>query len=196
MERLQIKWLLWLVSLGLALTIGLSTFFPASISGEPDLPATQVANIVGYIYWQAFPAAAIGIALLRHRLWDIDLIIRRTLAYGVITAILALIYLGGVTFFQQILTSLTGQKSPAAVVLSTLLIAALFTPLRRRVQGAIDRRFYRRKYDAARALEEFSAAARREVELEVLGRRLAAAARESLQPESLSLWLRKKEGIK
>ena len=191
MERLQIKWLLWLVSLGLALTIALTTFFPASISGEPDSSATQLANIVGYIYWQVFPAAAIGIALLRHRLWDIDLIIRRTLIYGVLSGALALIYFGGVTLLQQIFAVITGQQSPASIVITTLLIAALFLPLRQGVQSFIDRRFYRQRYDADLSMAQFGASLRERVEVDAVTIHLVSTVDSALSPEQISLWLRK-----
>ena len=190
-ERLQIKWLLWLVGLGMVVTILTALFFPASSNGAKDSSATLIANIVGYIYWQAFPAVAIGIALLRHRLWDIDLIIRRTLVYGVLSGALALIYFGGVTLFQWLFTALTGQQSPASIVISTLVIAALFTPLRRRVQGFIDQRFYRQKYDTARALENFSTASRAQVNLAELTGQLENLVQETVQPESVTLWMRK-----
>lgn len=189
MERLQIKWLLWLASLGMALTIALTAFFPASISGESDPPASQIANIVGCIYWQVFPAAAIGIALLRHRLWDIDLIIRRTLIYSALTTSLGAVYFGSVVLLQQVLAGLAGESS-IAIVISTLLIAALFTPLRHRIQSFIDRRFYRQKYDAARAIYSFTVTVRNQVEFEELTRQLVNVVEKTIQPESQALWLK------
>ena len=190
-ERLQIKWLLWLAGLGMALTVvGSVFFFKAPNNGEPIPLAQLIERAIAYIYWQAFPAVAIGIALLRHRLWDIDLIIRRTLVYGVLTGLLGLIYFGSVVLLRQLLSGVTGNSS-VAIVLSTLLIAALFSPLRRRFQEVIDRRFFRRKYDAARALAEFSAVARDEVQLEAISSKLVAVVGEAVQPESLSLWMKK-----
>jgi hypothetical protein len=189
-ERQQIKWLLWLAGVGVIVTIATTVISSVSINGEPDSLATQITKVVGFIYWQAYPAVAIGIALLRHRLWNIDLIIRRTLVYGVLSGALALIYFGGVTLLQGLFTAITGQQSPASVVISTLLIAALFTPLLRRVQSFIDRRFYRPKYDAARALEEFSSAARREVELAHLTAELVGVVYKTVQPEQVSVWIR------
>jgi len=136
---------------------------------------------------------SIGVAILRHRLYDIDLIIRRTLQYGLLSLLLGLVYFGLVVLLAGAFRALTGQESPLAVVLSTLTIVVLFTPLRRRIQTTIDRRFYRQKYDTARTLSEFSAVARQEVDLEVLNHRLVMAVSETLQPESLSLWLKKEE---
>ena len=133
---------------------------------------------------------AIEIAVLRYRLYDIDLVINRTLVYGSLTVALALVYFGSVVGLQRLLSPVVGDSNQFAVVASTLLIAALFGPLRRKVQSFIDRRFYRRKYDARRTLEDFSAKLRDETDLEKLGDDLVRIVRETVQPAHASLWLR------
>jgi hypothetical protein len=133
---------------------------------------------------------ATGIAIFRYRLYDIDRIINRTLVYGSVTVTLVALYFGGIVVLQRIFVILTGQHSTLAVVVSTLVIAALFVPLRRRVQGFVDRRFYRRKYDARKTLEAFSATLRDETDLEALNSELVGVVRETMQPAHVSLWLR------
>jgi len=139
-----------------------------------------------------FIPISIGIAVLRARLFDIDVVINRTLVYASLTAMLALVYLGGVATTEAIFRALTGQQqqSQVAIVITTLVIAALFNPLRRRNQSFIDRRFYRRKYDARKTLEAFSARLRDETDLEALNDELVGVVKETMQPTSVSLWLR------
>jgi hypothetical protein len=140
---------------------------------------------------------SIGIAILRYRLWDIDLIIRRTLVYSVLSSALALTYFASVVLLQAAFRVLTGQgQNQLVTVASTLAIAALFAPLRRRVQDAIDRRFYRKKYDAAKTLAAFAATCRDETDLDKLAESLINVVQETMQPAQVSLWLKEKANPK
>jgi hypothetical protein len=184
-ERQQLKWLAYTAgflggSLGLAL-------LNAHVLDNRLIEFA--AGLLGVVAIAAVPTA-IGVAILRYRLYDIDIIINRTLVYGSLTATLALVYLGSVVGLQAALRVLTGQESTLAVVASTLAIAALFSPLRRRIQAFIDRRFYRRKYDAARTLEAFNARLRDETGLDALSGDVVGVVRQTMQPEHVSLWLR------
>jgi hypothetical protein len=180
-ERQQIKWFAFAAALTLVwyLVFGQST---------RELPEAIVA-LASILVLQTIPVAT-GIAILRYRLYDIDRIINRTLVYGSLTVTLVALYFGGIVVLQRIFVTLTGQQSTLAVVASTLLIAALFTPLRRRIQGFIDRRFYRSKYDARKTLEAFSAQLREETDLNALSEDLVGVVRETMQPAHVSLWLR------
>jgi hypothetical protein len=144
-----------------------------------------ILMLVGFV---SLPIA-MGIAILRYRLYEIDLIINRTLVYGLLTAILGLVYFGAVTALQSLFSLLTGQANTLAIVASTLAIAALFNPLRRRIQGFIDRRFYRRKYDARKTLEAFGIRLRDETDLERISEDLGEVVDETMQPSHISLWL-------
>jgi hypothetical protein len=184
-ERLQLKW----VAYAAALTAtSFAASFLAGLLTDWRVPA-DAFFLVGVAGFACIPVAA-SVAILRHRLYDIDAIINRTLVYGTLSVVLALVYLGGVVSLQQIFVVLTGQGSQLAIVASTLAIAALFNPLRRRIQGFIDRRFYRRKYDAAKTLARFSSKLRDETDLDALNDELVAIVRETVQPAHVSLWLR------
>jgi hypothetical protein len=186
-QRQQIK---WFVFAGVLIAVGWAASLVAQdATSDSGGLLVVVSLLLGITSLLGIPVA-VGIAILRHRLYDIDLIINRTLVYGALTAMLALVYLGGVVLLQQAFRALTGHESQLAVVASTLTIAALFNPLRRRIQSFIDRRFYRRKYDAAKTLEAFSARLREEPDLDRLGKDLGDVVTETLQPEHVSLLLR------
>jgi hypothetical protein len=148
----------------------------------------SVVYIIGQLGWFLFPIT-VGIAILRYRLFDIDVIIRRTTSYAILSGILLLVYFGSIVVLQRLLSPLTGN-SQAAIVLSTLLIAALFLPLRRRVQDSIDRRFFRKKYDAEQVLAQFAATVRDETDLDALTAELVRVIQETMQPEFVSVWLK------
>jgi hypothetical protein len=139
---------------------------------------------------------AITISILFYRLWDIDVIVRKTLVYTVLSGLLALVYFGMVVLLQSVFDSVTGQQSPIAIVISTLLIAALFAPLRRRVQDVIDRRFYRKKYNAQQVLAQFAITARDETDMDKLTAELVRVIQETMQPEQVSVWLKSVGGDK
>jgi PAS domain S-box-containing protein len=185
-EREQIKWLAYAAS---ALTAWL-LIDPLIWVDSPILDDVLRPTMDGLLF--AGIPVAVGVAVLKYRLYDIDLIINRTLVYGTLTGVLALIYLGSVVLLQDIFHALTGQEgqSQLAIVLSTLAIAALFIPLRRRIQSFIDRRFYRSKYDAKKTLEAFSAKLRDETDIDALSDDLVEVVRETIQPTHVSLWLR------
>jgi hypothetical protein len=179
-QRQQIKWLAYG---GAVVACGVC------VGGLTILWSVPVSIVIMSVSLLGLPVFT-GIAILRHRLYDIDIIINRTLVYGSLTATLVALYFGGIVLLQRLFVLLTGQQSTLAVVASTLLIAALFTPLRRRIQSFIDRSFYRRKYDAAKTLEGFSMKLRDETDLEALSDDLVGVVRETMQPAHVSLWLR------
>jgi hypothetical protein len=187
-ERQQIKWFAYAAA-ATVMGLVLAHIIPDVI----DVPL-WFERIGHAIFLSLLPAIpiSIGIAILRYRLYDIDIIINRTLVYGSLTATLALVYFGVVTATQAILRTLTSQQElpQLAIVVSTLVIAALFNPLRRRIQSFIDRRFYRRKYDVRKTLEDFSAQLRNETDLDALSDDLVGVVRETIQPAHASLWLR------
>jgi len=185
-ERQQLKWLVYIGVISVITTIIGST--GALLPLSPYIPV--LIGAIGVAGASIGIPVAIGIAMLRHRLYDIDILINRTLVYGILTAILGLVYFGSVVVLQFLLRGLLAQGTQLAVVGSTLGIAALFHPLRQRIQQAIDRRFYRSKYDAARTLEAFSATLRNEVDLTELSKQLLSVVQETMQPAHVRLWLR------
>jgi len=191
-EQQQTKWVLFgfgVVAVGFVLYILLPVIFPSVL--EPSLARVLYLNF-SVTFFLVIPFCmlplSIGIAILRYRLWDIDQLINRTLVYGALTTALALVYIGSVVLLRYLLAPLTGS-SELAIVASTLAIAVLFNPVRSRIQAAIDKRFYRRKYDAAKGLAAFAATARDETDLERLIAAMLRVVDETMQPEHISLWL-------
>ncbi len=182
-QRQQLKWLAW--SLPVVLAWLIASIVVGTDGGET---AVDISNALATMGLAVVPVS-IGMAILRHRLYDIDVVIKRTLVYGVLTALLLGTYLGSVLVLRLLLGPLTG-RSDLAVAVSTLAVAALFRPVRARVQALVDRRFYRRRYDAARTLEGFAGRLRHELDLETLGTDLRGVVSETMQPTQVSLWLR------
>jgi hypothetical protein len=193
--REQIKWIAFVASFaGLSFLISMVTQLVVVLMSGGNVPLIplwfELLSSVAVLGFTAVPVA-IGFAILRYRLYDIDIIINRTLVYGSLTATLVALYFGVVATTQTIFRALTGQEQQPqlAIVISTLVIAALFNPLRRRIQAFIDRRFYRGKYDAAKTLEAFSAKLRDETDLDALSNDLVGVIKETMQPAHVSLWL-------
>ncbi len=190
-ERRQTKWVVFgLVSAGLG-AVAFELSIPGSPLGQFSLLTALALDAALWGSLLLIPLS-IGVAIVHDRLWDIDIVIRRTLVYGILTASLALVYFGGVAVAQAVFHALSGDvdRPQIAIVISTLVIAALFNPLRRRIKVFIDRRFYRRKYDARKTLEAFSATLSHETDLEALSDDLVAVVRRTMQPAHVSLWLR------
>jgi hypothetical protein len=181
-EREQIKWLFYA---GAVFVV----FYAPSFIGNTYSQASNIWNLLLPIGMSTFPIA-ISIAILRYRLYDIDVIIRKTLQYALLTGLLALVYFGSIVILQSLTENLFEEQSPLVIVLSTLAIAALFNPLRNRIQDFIDRRFYRKKYDAEQALAQFAAIARDEVDMDKLTTALLGVVEETMQPEQKSLMLK------
>jgi MFS family permease len=193
-ERQQIKWLAFAalivgVTYLSVLVVGIF-FVPTLVSGGDKTPVWYSLLLIFMMMSFAGVPIAIGFAVLKYRLYDIDVVINRALVYGPLTATLVALYFGGIVVLQRLFVFLTGQQSTLAVVASTLLIAAMFSPLRRRIQSFIDRRFYRSKYDAAKTLKGFSTKLRDETDLDALRGDLEGVVRETMQPAHVSLWLR------
>jgi hypothetical protein len=192
-QRQQIKWVVFGISAALSVFLGISLLL-GTFAPEPTSPGALLAYLVGntfigYLAILLIPIS-IGIAVLRYHLFDIDIIINRTLVYVTLTVLLAGFYEGIIVVLQHLFRALTGQESQVAAVASTLAIAAMFEPLRRRIQGLVDRSFYRRKYDAAKTLEALGAKLREETDLDALRDDVLGVARDTMQPAHVSLWLR------
>jgi hypothetical protein len=190
LQKQQTKWFIY----GLALNVGtlvIQLIVLTSLNKTDPKTSVLYDSFVGVanMSFMLIPLS-IGIAILRYRLYDIDLIIRKTLQYGLLTGLLALVYFSSVVLLQSLFENMTGQGSPIVIVISTLAIAALFNPLRRRVQNFIDRRFFRRKYDAEQTLVNFAALTRDEVNMQVLTAAMLAVVEETMQPQGISLWLK------
>jgi hypothetical protein len=188
-HRRQTKWVVFGTALGVAGTSVFKLPLDFHLVGG-DTPFVLLLLKIGFALSFLLVPLSISIAVVRSHLFDIDVVINRTLVYGSLTAMLIGLYFGAIVVSQRLFVLLTGEKSTLAVVASTLLIAALFTPLRRRIQGFIDRSFYRRKYDARKTLEAFSSKLRDETDLEALNNELVGVVRETMQPAHVSLWVR------
>jgi hypothetical protein len=193
LERQQPKWVVYgLAVLCTVIVVGVVLLIVPALSSSSSLSPSLVLVVVGD-FLLLLISLSFGFAMLRYRLWDIDILIRRTVVYGTLTAILTLVYVGLVIGLQALLRGIISQDNSVAIVISTLAIAALFQPLHRSIQRLIDRRFYRNKYDAARTVAAFSSTLRQEVDLEQLREQLLAVVQETMQPAHVSLWLRPPE---
>jgi hypothetical protein len=190
-QRLQTRWVVFGTTLAIAGTFPFRAPLDFHLV-DGDTPFVLLLLEVGFTLSFLLLPLSIGVAMVRSRLFDVDVLINRTLVYAILSATLAAVYFGGIVLLQRIFAGLTGQEKlpQLAIVASTLAIAALFDPLRRRIQSFIDRRFYRQKYDARKALEGFSAKLRNETDLDALSEDLVSAVRETVQPAHVSLWLR------
>ena len=193
-ERQRTKWVLYgfLIWWSLMMILGVPYLLELNLPSGSPLPWWTHLGSAGWWLTLTIVPLSLSIAVLRYRLYDIDVVINRTLVYGSLTLMLLLVYFGSVTSLQYAFRALSGHAElpQLTIVVSTLVIAALFNPLRRRIQAFIDRRFYRNKYDAAKALDEFSARLRDETDLDRLNAELITVVRETMQPAHVSLWLR------
>jgi hypothetical protein len=191
--RQQLKWLGWIFFVIVASTLLLAAL--NILQQDRDQVQGWQLLLVDTFTWFVFlaPFIAVGNAILRHKLYDIDIIIRRTLIYTVLTTILGVVYFGGIVLTQQVFRAITGQSSELAIVASTLLIAALFAPLRRCVQDVIDRRLYRKKYDAEKVLADFQKNLREEVDMETLKANLIGVLEDTMQPTKIALWVKEEK---
>ena len=195
-EKRQTRWVLF--GMGLMAVALVTLLVVTAVIGDPTIGTASDANLVRRMFFLIGLSLIfqvvyvfIGIAILRSKLFDIDILIRKTVTYTLVVALLAIVYFGSVILLQQIFANITGQRSEVITVLSTLVIAALFVPLRNRIQDAIDKRFYRKKYDAQKVLEKFAETVRDETDIDKLTAELVNVVQETMQPKSVSLWLKK-----
>jgi hypothetical protein len=192
--RQQTKWVMFGFLLWWLMIMVLFVPYSIELSLPPGSPLPWWTLVNSALWWLSLSIVplSLSVAVLRYRLYDIEVVINRALVYGSLTVLLGLLYFGSVASLQNALRALTGHEDfpQLAIVVSTLVIAALFNPLRRRIQAFIDRRFYRRKYDARQTLEAFSATLRDETDLQALNNELVGVVRETMQPAHVSLWLR------
>jgi len=193
LQRQQTKWVVFGMSVAIGGYVGLVDLLYGVFSLPPKGPFADLIIFTATYFLMLLIPLSIVFAILRARLWDIDFIINRTLVYGALTVILTAVYVGLVIGLQALLRGIISQDNSVAIVISTLAIYVLFQPLRHRIQAIIDRRFYRRKYDAAKTVEAFSATLRNEVDLSQLREHLLAVVQETMQPAHVSLWLQKPE---
>jgi hypothetical protein len=191
-EREQTKWVLYgfLASLALLIFVSIPYTYTQNLPPGAPIPWWFALNGVGWWLGLMIQPLALTVAILRARLWDIDVIVRRTVTYGILVAMLATVYFSSVILLQRIFAGIVGDNSEIVTVLSTLAIAALFIPLRNRIQNALDKRFYRKKYDAQKVLQKFSETVRDETDLEKLSAELLNVVNETMQPKSVSVWLK------
>ena len=195
LERQQTKWVVYGIALWLLLMLLSSIPYYYLLNLPPGSPSPWWVPFTAWVWFFSLAILPISltIAVMRYRLYDIDILINRGLVYGSLTVMLALVYFGSVVVLQSLFRSLSGQQAPIAIVVSTLIIAALFQPLRQRSQAFVDRRFYRRKYDTEKTLEAFAVTVRDEVDLNKLNETLLNVAVDTMQPTDVSLWLHEGE---
>jgi hypothetical protein len=192
-QRQQIKWVVFGIVAGTIPLLVFIVVYLAFMNSQPPVTRVIAVNFFGGLLWIFFVLIlplSLTIAILRSRLFDIDIIIRKTLTYSLVVALLVIVYFGSVILLQQLFANLTGQRSEVITVTSTLAIAALFVPLRNRIQNAIDKRFYRKKYDAQQVLQKFAVTVRDETDLDRLTDELLNVVNETMQPKSVSVWLK------
>ncbi len=198
-EKRQTRWVLF--GMGLMAIALVTLLVVTAVIGDPTIGTSSDANLVRRMFFLIGLSLIfqvvyvfIGIAILRSKLFDIDILIRKTVTYAIVVALLAIVYFGSVILLQQLFAAVSGQRSEVITVLSTLAIAILFVPLRNRIQNAIDKRFYRKKYDAQKVLEKFAETVRDETDLDKLTAELVNVVQETMQPRSVSVWLKRGDG--